>query len=108
MMISDRGLAAVVRRASGIVLGSVLGLCGLTSPAAAFRNLKEGAAAPDFTLKSLKGEDVTLSSFKGKAVLVAFVHQGQEKSEKVLEALAALDCAWSRCSHRCDRRAAGS
>lgn len=73
----------------GIVLASVL----LSSPADAFRNLKEGAEAPDFTLKGLKGEDVTLSSFKGKAVVIAFVHQGQEKSEKVLKALAALDAA---------------
>lgn len=63
------------------------------SPAAAFRNLKEGAAAPDFSLKSTKGEEVSLSSFKGKAVVLAFVRQGQEKSDKVLKALAALDAA---------------
>jgi tetratricopeptide (TPR) repeat protein len=65
----------------------------VASPAAAFRNLKEGAQAPEFTLKSSQGQDVSLGSFKGKAVVVAFVRQGQEKSEKVLQALASLDAA---------------
>jgi peroxiredoxin len=32
----------------------------------------QGAAAPDFTLKSLDGKDVRLSDFKGKAVLLNF------------------------------------
>jgi peroxiredoxin len=32
----------------------------------------EGAVAPDFTLKSVDGEDVALSSFRGKYVLVDF------------------------------------
>ena len=31
-----------------------------------------GAPAPDFTLKTLDGKDVTLSSLKGKAVMVNF------------------------------------
>ena len=31
-----------------------------------------GDVAPDFTLTSLKGEKVQLSSFKGKPVLLAF------------------------------------
>lgn len=31
-----------------------------------------GAQAPDFTIKDLKGNDVTLSSFKGKPILLNF------------------------------------
>lgn len=34
--------------------------------------LKVGSKAPDFTLPSLAGEDVALSSFRGKKVLVSF------------------------------------
>jgi peroxiredoxin len=33
---------------------------------------KVGAQAPDFTLKALDGEDITLSNFKGKYVLIDF------------------------------------
>jgi peroxiredoxin len=33
---------------------------------------KEGMAAPNFTLKNLDGEDVSLSQFRGKYVLVNF------------------------------------
>lgn len=78
------------------VVGGIVGLAlllGAASPAAAFRNLKEGAEAFDFTLKSTKSEDVTLSAFQGKAVVLAFLRQGQDKSEKVLKALAGLDPA---------------
>ncbi|MBI5014626.1 MAG: redoxin domain-containing protein [Deltaproteobacteria bacterium] len=63
----------------------------LPSTAEAFRSLKEGAPAPDFTLKSTKGDDVSLGSFKDKAVVLAFVRQGQDKSDKVLKALSSLD-----------------
>jgi peroxiredoxin len=38
----------------------------------AMENVKEGKTAPDFTLKSLEGKDVALSSFKGKYVLIDF------------------------------------
>lgn len=34
--------------------------------------LKEGEAAPDFTLKNVEGNDVSLSSLKGKYVVVDF------------------------------------
>jgi peroxiredoxin len=71
-----------------VVLGAVV---AVASRAEAFRNLKHGDPAPDFALKSVTGEGVSLSAFKGKAVAIAFVHEGQEKSEKVLRALAALD-----------------
>lgn len=35
-------------------------------------DVRKGAAAPDFTLENVSGGDVTLSSFKGKAVLLNF------------------------------------
>ncbi len=34
--------------------------------------LKSGSIAPDFTLKNEKGEDITLSSFRGHKVIVYF------------------------------------
>jgi len=33
---------------------------------------QEGQAAPDFTLKGLDGQEVTLSSFKGKPLFLIF------------------------------------
>jgi len=35
--------------------------------------IKEGAAAPDFTLPSHTDQKVTLSGFRGRAVVVAFM-----------------------------------
>lgn len=56
--------------------------------AAAFRNLKEGAPAPDFNLKDLEGKSVSLSSFKGKSVvLVVFWDPAQIKAKQGLEQL---------------------
>ncbi|MBI5014625.1 MAG: redoxin domain-containing protein [Deltaproteobacteria bacterium] len=76
------------------LLLAVLGAwVAVAAQAEAFRNLKEGDAAPDFTLKSTAGQEIRLGALQGKAVAIAFVHQGQEKSEKVLKALAGLDPA---------------
>jgi len=36
------------------------------------RKVKESGAAPDFTLKTLEGEEMTLTSLKGKVVLLDF------------------------------------
>jgi cytochrome c biogenesis protein CcmG/thiol:disulfide interchange protein DsbE len=36
------------------------------------RKVKESGAAPDFTLKTLEGEQMTLTSLKGKVVLLDF------------------------------------
>lgn len=36
------------------------------------QNVKIGDKMPDFTLKNIKGEDVSLSQFKGKVVLIDF------------------------------------
>jgi len=35
-----------------------------------------GSPAPDFTLRLLNGKSVTLSSFRGKPVLINFWHSG--------------------------------
>jgi peroxiredoxin len=42
------------------------------APVASSGNAKVGQPAPDFTLKSLDGKEVRLSSLQGKAVLVNF------------------------------------
>lgn len=57
----------------------------------AFRNVKEGAKAPDFTLSSTAGEALALSSLQGKAVVLALVRQGQDRSADVVADLARLD-----------------
>ncbi len=72
---------------SGLTL---FALCFSASAGLAFRNLKEGAPAPDFTLSTTKGESIALKSLQGKAVVLSFVRQGQEKSVKVLKALSSL------------------
>lgn len=61
------------------------------SSALAFRNVANGSKAPDFTLKSTSGADVSLGASSGKAVVVIFVRQGQEKSARALGALGKID-----------------
>ena len=39
---------------------------------AALKTLKDGQAAPDFTLKDASGRDIRLSAYKGKVVLLNF------------------------------------
>lgn len=36
------------------------------------KKIKEGSIAPDFTLKDINGDDLKLSAFKGKVVLLDF------------------------------------
>lgn len=64
-----------------------------TVRAAAFRAVNEGSPAPDFRLSSVKGEEVSLSGLRGRVVVIAFVAQGQDKSEQALRALSTLDPA---------------
>jgi len=74
----------------------VVGLAlGVAAPSHGFRNVPEGAKAPDFTLKGLDGKSVSLGTHVGKAVILAFVRQGQERSAEALADLAKLDPALS-------------
>lgn len=71
-----------------LVWAILLSFVALPLHAAAFRNVKEGAAAPDFNLKDVEGKSYSLSSFKGKTVvLVVFWDSGQDKSKQALEQL---------------------
>jgi len=67
--------------------------CATGTPAAAFRNLEKGGSAPDFALKSTTGSEVSLSGLRGRAVILVFAKQGQEKSAQALTALNALDAS---------------
>jgi len=62
------------KKVAGLVAILVLNVVALAQqPAAPKTHLKVGDSAPDFTLPNTKGEQVTLSSFKGtKNVVLAF------------------------------------
>ena len=68
---------------------------GLTKPAAVNTSSLEGKPAPDFTLKTLEGTDLTLSSFKGRPVVVNFFASwcGPCVDEAPLLSQAAIDTA---------------
>ncbi len=50
--------------------------CSSPSADASQSEVKVGAPAPDFTLPDLDGKDVTLSSFKGKTVVLEWFNPG--------------------------------
>lgn len=54
-----------------LILCTLLLTVGLTSAAQA-ELIAEGATAPEFTAQNVAGEKVTLSDFKGKAVVLSF------------------------------------
>jgi peroxiredoxin len=45
---------------------------GRTKIASETKTLKVGDAAPDFTLRSHDGREITLSAFRGQSVVLAF------------------------------------
>lgn len=45
--------------------------CKSPGPSASLSHL-EGKVAPDFTLKDLENQDITLSDYRGKPVILAF------------------------------------
>jgi len=55
-----------------IVFASVFGLVGQFSGTVTAATALSGAPAPDFVLKSLSGENVRLSEFRGQVVMVSF------------------------------------
>lgn len=55
-----------------VVLASMLGLLSAVVSTRAALAIDEGAAAPEIKLNDLSGKPVSLSSFKGKVVLVDF------------------------------------
>lgn len=58
-----------------LVLTALLACAGQT-PSASAATAKVGQPAPDFTLPDLDGKDVTLSSFKGKPVVLEWFNPG--------------------------------
>jgi peroxiredoxin len=61
-----------------------------TSGAEAFRNVEMGAKAPSFTLKSVDGSEVSYAAPTDKPVVIAFIRQGQDKSEKLVKDLSRI------------------
>ena len=51
-------------------------LAGLVLPAATAGAIEVGQVAPDFTRQDINGASHTLSTLRGKAVLLAFVGYG--------------------------------
>jgi peroxiredoxin len=56
---------------------------------------QEGNRAPDFTLQNLKGEDVTLSSFRGKTVMINFWAVWCDPCVKELPSIQNVSKEWS-------------
>ncbi len=56
----------------GAILLSATACCAPLTDLFMGQGPAEGEAAPDFTLTSLQGEEVTLSALQGQAVLIMF------------------------------------
>jgi thiol-disulfide isomerase/thioredoxin len=50
----------------------ILSLCALVFLPQCGKKVKESGSAPDFTLKTLEGQDISLNSLKGKVVVLDF------------------------------------
>lgn len=55
-----------------LILAALLAGCGAATPSAATANDAGGSSAPDFDLPALDGGRVSLSSLRGKVVLIDF------------------------------------
>ncbi len=60
----------------GILIAAVVIQGGRGTAQAGAAAARVGSPAPDFTLRLMNGQTVTLSSLKGKPVLVNFWHSG--------------------------------
>ena len=60
-------------RLAGMLLIVPLALagCKMGDPAASANHLR-GKPAPDFTLKDVENQDITLSAYRGKPIILAF------------------------------------
>jgi tetratricopeptide (TPR) repeat protein len=73
---------------SAVAVALVMGVFFVTpGSGAAFRNLKVGQPAPDFTVKDMEDTDRNLSAQKGNVVILSFVKVDQDRSIKTLNAL---------------------
>lgn len=71
-------------------LFTALFLSTVPGTGSAFRNLKEGAPAPPFTLKDFEGKDVEFQPASGKVTVLSFVDLSQERSLSQLRDLVSL------------------
>src|SRR3989338_7970354 len=60
------------RRMTKTIIAAILGLCLVFSAAATASSQNPGSVAPQFTLKDINGKEVSLSSFKGKVIILDF------------------------------------
>lgn len=58
----------------GVIIALVMMQTGTKAAPSATATARIGRAAPDFTLRLINGQSITLASLKGKAVLVNFWH----------------------------------
>ncbi len=82
----------VVRRLGMLVV--VAAALGVGTTAHAFRNVRTGEPAPDFTAPTVDGQSISLGALKGKAVVLSFLRLGQEKSRKAAKALQEVAAAF--------------
>lgn len=58
----------------GVIIAVVMMQAGTKAAPGGTATARVGRSAPDFTLRLLNGQSITLASLKGKAVLVNFWH----------------------------------
>ncbi len=82
------GLKRGWMNAAGCLVGAVLLLWPVG--AQGFRNVRPGQEAPAFSVNTVDGREVSLEALRGRAVVLAFLRIGQEKSAKAARVLADL------------------
>ncbi len=77
--------------AGGLILGSLLSAASIAAPPTLL-----GKAAPDFVLKSMNGENLRMSEFRGQVVLVNFWARWAGDSRQEMPALDRINTTYSR------------
>jgi tetratricopeptide (TPR) repeat protein len=83
-----------MRSLSNIAIATILGLLLFVDSASAyaFRNIAPGDKAPEFTLSSIDGKEVSLSSYQGKiVVLLLWAADSDSKLERATELLRTIE-----------------